>query len=157
MFHSASGEVLVTNFGKFCQNVLVTHIFLILPAEDMVFIYIFLLCFLSWHLIFLIWYFVFRYQLNLKKTKVEEYPPKKTVGCPTQQLAVLLNSSYNAEDFTDEMKPMSRSLVGRNTNICKIRTMEFMRNECNQGLLCFMRHTDTTLSILFICDNFISS
>lgn len=90
---------------------------------------------------------VFRYQLNVKKTKIDEYPAKKAVGLPSQPLAVFLRDSYNADDFIDEMKPVSRSFVGGNINTCKTRTIEFMRTESNQGPLCYMLIVDMVVTL----------
>lgn len=90
---------------------------------------------------------VSRYQLNVKKTKIDKFPAKKAVGLPTQHLALFLNNAYNADDFIDEMKPLSRSLVGGNINICKARTIEFMHTDSNQGLLCCMLIVDMDVTL----------
>ncbi|URE37867.1 Spt20 family [Musa troglodytarum] len=70
-----------------------------------------------------------RHQLNVKKNKVDHYPARETVQYSTQQLAFYLSDSFNCEDYTDQTKPMSRSLIGGSTTTCKARSMSFMRNE----------------------------
>ncbi|KAJ8490894.1 hypothetical protein OPV22_012615 [Ensete ventricosum] len=70
-----------------------------------------------------------RHQLNVKKNKVDHYPARETVQYSAQQLAFYLSDSFNCEDYTDQTKPMSRSLIGGSTTTCKARSMSFMRNE----------------------------
>ncbi|WOL02656.1 hypothetical protein Cni_G11375 [Canna indica] len=70
-----------------------------------------------------------RYQLNAKKKKVDDYPSRETMQRSTQQLANYLSDSLHCEDFTDQIKPMSGSIIGGSINTYKSRTMSFMRNE----------------------------
>ncbi|XP_009382963.2 protein PHYTOCHROME-DEPENDENT LATE-FLOWERING [Musa acuminata AAA Group] len=70
-----------------------------------------------------------RYQLNIKKNTVDEYPAREPVQYSTQQLAFYLSDSFNCEDFTDQIKPMSKSLIGGTINTYKARTMNFLRSE----------------------------
>ncbi|XP_042437367.1 protein PHYTOCHROME-DEPENDENT LATE-FLOWERING-like [Zingiber officinale] len=70
-----------------------------------------------------------RYQFNLKKNKVDDYPEKGPTQHSTQELAIWLSDSFNGEDFTDQRKPLSKSLIGGTINTCKDRTISFMRNE----------------------------
>ncbi|XP_042432314.1 protein PHYTOCHROME-DEPENDENT LATE-FLOWERING-like [Zingiber officinale] len=70
-----------------------------------------------------------RYQLNLKKNKVDDYPEKGPTQHSTQELAIWLSDSFNGEDFTDQRKPLSKSLIGGTINTCMDRTISFLRNE----------------------------
>lgn len=73
--------------------------------------------------------FVIRYQLNVKKNKIDDYPAKEPIKHSMQQLAACLSESFNAEDYTDQARPMSRSLIGGTINTCKTRTMSFVYTE----------------------------
>ncbi|XP_008800456.2 protein PHYTOCHROME-DEPENDENT LATE-FLOWERING-like isoform X1 [Phoenix dactylifera] len=87
-----------------------------------------------------------RYHLNLKKSKVDDYPARKPVAHANQRLAFCLSDSFNAEDFTDPIRPMSRSLFGGTINTCKTRTMHFMRTECAYQVVPPRAHYRMTLT-----------
>ncbi|XP_042439680.1 protein PHYTOCHROME-DEPENDENT LATE-FLOWERING [Zingiber officinale] len=70
-----------------------------------------------------------RHQLNLKKNKVDDYPGKEPTRHSTQELAICLSDSSNAEDFTDQKKPLAKSVIGGTINTPKDRTISFVRNE----------------------------
>ncbi|XAR49868.1 hypothetical protein NMG60_11004036 [Bertholletia excelsa] len=73
-----------------------------------------------------------RHQINRRKNKVDEHPVRKTTTTyPVQQISVLLSTDPNSENFRDETctMPLSKSLVGGNVNVCKIRVLSFMQNE----------------------------
>ena len=74
---------------------------------------------------------IFRFQLNCKKSKVDEYPMRKTNVFPAQQLLALLSNDSSNENFKDESckMPLSTSLAGGNMNVCKTRVLNFMLTE----------------------------
>lgn len=72
-----------------------------------------------------------RFQLNCKKSKVDEFPMTKTNVFPAQQLSVHLSNDSSNENFKDESckMPLSTSLAGGNMNVCKTRVLNFMLTE----------------------------
>ncbi|CAI9766058.1 unnamed protein product [Fraxinus pennsylvanica] len=72
-----------------------------------------------------------RYQLNSKKKKVDQYPLRKPNTFTAQQLLIHLSSDSNNENLKDETckMPLSRSLVGGNMNVPKIRILNFFQTE----------------------------
>lgn len=84
--------------------------------------------------------FAFRFQLNCKKGKVDEYPIRKPNAYSAQLLASQFSSDSNNENLKDEtcQMPLSKSLVGGSMNICKIRILNFIQTErVLQGELTF--------------------
>lgn len=84
--------------------------------------------------------FTFRFQLNCKKSKVDEYPMRKSNAFPAQQLMSQLSSDSNSENLKDDTckMPLSKSLVGGNMNVCKTRILNFVQTErVLQGELTF--------------------
>lgn len=84
--------------------------------------------------------FPFRYQLNCKKNKVDEYPIRKPITYSAQQLMSVLSSDSNNENLKDDSCKMllSKSLVGGNINACRTRILNFMQTErVMQGVLTF--------------------
>lgn len=78
-----------------------------------------------------------RHQLNLKKSKVNDYPIRKSSTYSAHHLAThLANSSIN-DDLKDDACPrkMSKSLIGGSLNACKRRVLTFMlQDRTPQGL-----------------------
>ncbi|KAA8540341.1 hypothetical protein F0562_024740 [Nyssa sinensis] len=72
-----------------------------------------------------------RHQLNCKKNKTDEYPIRKPNTYPAEQLLLHLSSDSNSENLRDETctMPLSKSLVGGNMNICKIRVLNIVQRE----------------------------
>ncbi|XP_072977572.1 protein PHYTOCHROME-DEPENDENT LATE-FLOWERING [Typha angustifolia] len=70
-----------------------------------------------------------RCQLNIRKKKVDNFPARKPMAYERQQLAYCLSDSCIAEDFTDPVRPISRSLLGGTINTYKNRIMNFVRTE----------------------------
>ncbi|XP_055829140.1 protein PHYTOCHROME-DEPENDENT LATE-FLOWERING isoform X2 [Solanum dulcamara] len=72
-----------------------------------------------------------RFQLNPKKSKVEEYSSRKPNVFPTQQLHIHLSNDSNNENVKDDSCKMSlsKSLVGGSTNVCKRRVLNFLQTE----------------------------
>ncbi|MFS7981096.1 putative transcription factor Spt20 [Helianthus anomalus] len=70
-----------------------------------------------------------RYQLNLKKNKVDEY--STNMAFSTQQLNHHLLNDLNTENLKDEdcKMPLSKSLVGGSMNVCKTRVLNFVQTE----------------------------
>ncbi|KAI7733316.1 hypothetical protein M8C21_000231, partial [Ambrosia artemisiifolia] len=70
-----------------------------------------------------------RYQLNLKKNKIDEY--KATTTFSTQQLNHFLYNDQNNENPKDEdcKMPLSKSVVGGSMNVCKTRILNFKQDE----------------------------
>ncbi|KAJ0745003.1 putative transcription factor Spt20 [Helianthus annuus] len=70
-----------------------------------------------------------RYQLNLKKNKVDEYSTNMVFS--TQQLNHHLLNDLNTENPKDEdcKMPLSKSLVGGSMNVCKTRVLNFVQTE----------------------------
>ena len=60
---------------------------------------------------------------------MDEYPIRKPSTYPTQPLSVLLSSDANSENFRDETCSLSKSLVGGNMNICKIRVLNIVQTD----------------------------
>ncbi|CAN0877730.1 Protein PHYTOCHROME-DEPENDENT LATE-FLOWERING [Linum grandiflorum] len=71
-----------------------------------------------------------RHQLHRKRNKVDDYSRKPNTYNP-QNIAVCLSNAANHEDFKDEAneRQLSKSLVGGNNNVPKIRVMNFMQGE----------------------------
>ncbi|XP_044500221.1 protein PHYTOCHROME-DEPENDENT LATE-FLOWERING-like [Mangifera indica] len=67
-----------------------------------------------------------RYQLNSKKNKVDDCQMRKPNTYSTQNLLVCLRSVSNNEDFKDELRPLSKSLLGGSMNISKSRVLNFV-------------------------------
>ncbi|PHT45852.1 hypothetical protein CQW23_15010 [Capsicum baccatum] len=69
-----------------------------------------------------------RFQLNPKKSKIEEYSSKKPNAFPTQQLLIHLSNDLNNENVKDESCKMSlsKSLIGGSTNVCKRRVLNIL-------------------------------
>lgn len=78
-----------------------------------------------------------RHQLNLKKSKVNDYPIRKSSTYSAHHLAThLANSSIN-DDLKDDACPrkMSKSLIGGSLNACKRRVLTFMlQDRTPQGM-----------------------
>ncbi|KAM1717014.1 hypothetical protein ACFX11_024906 [Malus domestica] len=72
-----------------------------------------------------------RYHLNKRKNKVDDHPVKKPNAFPDQHLRACLSNGSNNEDFKDDSceRPLSKSLVGGSMNICKIRILNFVKEE----------------------------
>ncbi|KAK9060535.1 hypothetical protein SSX86_021239 [Deinandra increscens subsp. villosa] len=70
-----------------------------------------------------------RYQLNMKKNKVDEY--KETTSFSPQQLTHFLFNDQNNENPKDEAckMPLSKSVVGGSMNVCKTRVLDFFLEE----------------------------
>ncbi|KAG7013970.1 hypothetical protein SDJN02_24140 [Cucurbita argyrosperma subsp. argyrosperma] len=79
-----------------------------------------------------------RHQLNLKKSKVNNYPIQKTSTFPAHNLAThLANSSIN-DDLKDDAcaRKMSKSRTGGSLNACKRRVLTFMlQDRIPQGMV----------------------
>ncbi|XP_030464086.2 protein PHYTOCHROME-DEPENDENT LATE-FLOWERING isoform X2 [Syzygium oleosum] len=73
-----------------------------------------------------------RHQLNRKKNKAD-YPVKKLGTFLTESLLSCLLNVSNDENFKDDSCaiPLSKSLVGGSTNICKTRVLNFVQPERN--------------------------
>ena len=71
---------------------------------------------------------IFRYQLNCKKHKVDEYSRRPRSYVP-QRLMVCFSGLSNNEDFKDEEKALSKSILGGSMNTCKTRVINFLRME----------------------------
>lgn len=69
-----------------------------------------------------------RYQLNCKKNKVDEYKWKPNAYSTALISSTFSNMSVN-EDFEDDVKPLSKSLVGGSTSTCKMRILNFGQAE----------------------------
>ncbi|KAF8099518.1 hypothetical protein N665_0242s0005 [Sinapis alba] len=69
-----------------------------------------------------------RYQLNCKKHKVDEYSRRPRSYVP-QRLMVCISSLSNNEDFKDEEKALSKSILGGSMNTCKTRVINVLRME----------------------------
>ncbi|CAG7893396.1 unnamed protein product [Brassica rapa] len=69
-----------------------------------------------------------RYQLNCKKHKVDEYSRRPRSYVP-QRLMVCFSGLSNNEDFKDEEKALSKSILGGSMNTCKTRVINFLRME----------------------------
>ncbi|KAL1214448.1 Protein PHYTOCHROME-DEPENDENT LATE-FLOWERING [Cardamine amara subsp. amara] len=67
-----------------------------------------------------------RYQLNCKKHKVDEYSRRPRVYAK-QSLMVCFSNLSNDEDFKDEDKALSKSILGGSMNTCKTRILNFGR------------------------------
>lgn len=77
---------------------------------------------------------IFRYQLNCKKHKVDEYSRRPRVYAK-QSLTVCLSNLSNEEVFKDEDKALSKSILGGSMNTCKTRVTNFFHMErVMQGL-----------------------
>lgn len=75
-----------------------------------------------------------RYQLNCKKHKVDEYS-RRPRSYAQQSLMLCLSKLSNNEDFKDEDKALSKSILGGSMNTCKTRVLNFVRVErVMQGL-----------------------
>ncbi|KAJ0096396.1 hypothetical protein Patl1_29055 [Pistacia atlantica] len=72
---------------------------------------------------------VMRYQLNSRKNKVDDCQMRKPNSYSAQNLLACLNSVSNNEDFKDELRPLSKSLLGGNMNISKYRVLNFVNPE----------------------------
>ncbi|KAG2313193.1 hypothetical protein Bca52824_024750 [Brassica carinata] len=69
-----------------------------------------------------------RYQLNCKKHKVDEYSRRPRSYVP-QRLMACFSGLSNNEDFKDEEKALSKSILGGSMNTCKTRVVNFLRME----------------------------
>ncbi|KAJ4909438.1 Spt20 family protein [Raphanus sativus] len=69
-----------------------------------------------------------RYQLNCKKHKVDDYSRRPRSYVP-QRLMVCFSGLSNNEDFKDEEKALSKSILGGSMNTCKTRVINFLRME----------------------------
>ncbi|CAH8334593.1 unnamed protein product [Eruca vesicaria subsp. sativa] len=69
-----------------------------------------------------------KYQLNCKKHKVDEYSRRPRSYVP-QRLMACFSSLSNNEDFKDEEKALSKSILGGSMNTCKTRVINFLRME----------------------------
>ncbi|CAN7087750.1 unnamed protein product [Brassica oleracea var. botrytis] len=67
-----------------------------------------------------------RYQLNCKKHKVDEYC-RRPRSYDHQYLMDCLPKLSNNEEFKDEYKVLSKSILGGSMNTCKTRVMNFLR------------------------------
>ena len=84
--------------------------------------------------------FAFRYQLNCKKGRDDEYPMSKSSTYSTQQLMSHLSSDSNNESLKDKTRqmPLSNSLVDCSMNVCKSKILNFIQTErILQGELTF--------------------
>ncbi|KAI3803322.1 hypothetical protein L1987_31472 [Smallanthus sonchifolius] len=70
-----------------------------------------------------------RYQLNMKKNKVDEY--RRNLAFSTKELSHHLFNDLNIENTKDEAcrTPLSKSLVGGSMNVCKTRVLNFVQTE----------------------------
>ncbi|XP_048139527.1 protein PHYTOCHROME-DEPENDENT LATE-FLOWERING [Rhodamnia argentea] len=71
-----------------------------------------------------------RHQLNRKENKAD-YPVRKPGPFPTDSLLLSLHNVSNDENFKEDScaRPLSKSLVGGSTNICKTRFLNFVQPE----------------------------
>lgn len=77
-----------------------------------------------------------RYQLNVKKNKVDDYHLRKPVLYSSQQLSAYLSDTFIAEDFIDPIQPLSKSVISSSANTYKTRVLNFLRTDHGyQGLL----------------------
>ncbi|KAJ0232035.1 Protein PHYTOCHROME-DEPENDENT LATE-FLOWERING [Hirschfeldia incana] len=67
-------------------------------------------------------------QLNCKKHKVDDYSRRPRSYVP-QRLMVCFSGMSNNEDFKDEEKALSKSILGGSMNTCKTRVINFLRME----------------------------
>ncbi|CAA7052455.1 unnamed protein product [Microthlaspi erraticum] len=67
-----------------------------------------------------------RYQLNCKKHKVDEYS-RRPRSYAQQALLVCFSNLSNNEEFKDEDRALSKSILGGSMNTCKTRVMNFLR------------------------------
>ncbi|KAJ6327386.1 hypothetical protein OIU78_014300 [Salix suchowensis] len=72
-----------------------------------------------------------RHQLNRQKNKVDDYPIRKPKTYSPQNLSLHLSNSTSNEEFKNDTNAtqLSKSLVGGNMNICKMRFMDFIITE----------------------------
>ncbi|KAF5181649.1 Phytochrome-dependent late-flowering [Thalictrum thalictroides] len=72
-----------------------------------------------------------RRQLNRKKKKGDDYPARKPLSYSTQLISSHLSDGQNSEDLNDStcMTPLSKSLIGGNMNVCRIRALTFVQTE----------------------------
>ncbi|KDO64936.1 hypothetical protein CISIN_1g000899mg [Citrus sinensis] len=70
-----------------------------------------------------------RYQLNSNKKKVDDYPVRKPSAHSAQNLMHCLSNAFNNEDFKDEARPLSKSIVNGSMNNCKTRVLNFAHSE----------------------------
>ncbi|KAF9599270.1 hypothetical protein IFM89_036568 [Coptis chinensis] len=72
-----------------------------------------------------------RHKLNHKKNKIDDYPVRKPMSYSTQLLSSHLSNALINEELKDpdNPNPMSKSLIGGNTNICKTRALTFLQTK----------------------------
>ncbi|TYK03946.1 histone-lysine N-methyltransferase 2D isoform X1 [Cucumis melo var. makuwa] len=78
-----------------------------------------------------------RHQLNLKKSKANDYPIRKSSTYSAHNLATLLANSSINDGLKDDAGPrkMSKSLIGGSLNACKRRVLTFMlQDRTPQGM-----------------------
>lgn len=71
----------------------------------------------------------FRYQLNAKKNKTENYPTRKKNTYSAQNLMVCLANASSNEDIRDEENPLSKSVFNGSVNTDKIRILNVVPPE----------------------------
>ncbi|KAL3720744.1 hypothetical protein ACJRO7_005538 [Eucalyptus globulus] len=89
-----------------------------------------------------------RHQIDHKKNKAD-YPVTKPGAFLTENLSVCLHNVSNDVNFKDDScaRPLSKSLVGGSTNICKTRVLNFSQPERNlQGTVVLRPRTRMIMS-----------
>ncbi|XP_038896271.1 protein PHYTOCHROME-DEPENDENT LATE-FLOWERING isoform X2 [Benincasa hispida] len=82
-----------------------------------------------------------RHQLNLKKSKVNDYPIRKPSTYSAHDVATHLANSFINDDLKDDAGPrkMSKSLIGGSLNACKRRVLTFMlQDRTPQGMVSYV-------------------
>lgn len=96
---------------------------------------------------------IYRYQLNCKKHKVDDYS-RRPRAYARQSLIVCLQNLSNDEDFKDEDKALSKSIFGGSMNTCKTRIMNFLMLErVMQGIFCILTRYLAIDIILYLFDS----
>ncbi|KAL5995155.1 hypothetical protein ACLOJK_025213 [Asimina triloba] len=92
-----------------------------------------------------------RYQLNCKKSKAVDHRETKPVSYSPQQVSCCLAAAFNVDDpkETIGMKPLSKSLFGGSMNVCKSRSLTFLRPEpIHQGNVVYVAKTRNKLTLI---------
>lgn len=93
-----------------------------------------------------------RYQLNCKKHKVDEYC-RRPRSYDHQYLMDCLPKLSNNEEFKDECKVLSKSILGGSMNTCKTRVMNFLRvDRIMQGLFSVLTRYMAICTFLYLLD-----
>lgn len=93
-----------------------------------------------------------RYQLNCKKHKVDEYC-RRPRSYDQGYLMDCLPKLSNNEEFKDEYKVLSKSILGGSMNTCKTRVMNFLRvDRVMQGLFSVLTRYMAICTFLYLLD-----